>query len=130
MSIRRKLFALALLAVGCKTAPVAAPGESAQLTRAKQLIEATAADFEQLAATLDGADDLGRRAAGEKLRRTLESRRAEGEALSKQLSEEERQRLRQFGVNRLRPAVIAVEKKLGTDKAEAPAPQAATPTAG
>ena len=83
----------------------------------------------QIAATLDSADDAARRAAGEKLRRALESRRGEGETLAKQLSEEERQKLRQFGLQRLRPAVLAVEKKLGTDPATAPA-QAATPSAG
>lgn len=130
MKLRRSLLTLILVAAACRSAPAAAPGESAQLTRAKQLVEATAADFEQLAASLDGADDLGRRAAGEKLRRALESRRADGEALAKQLSEEERQKLRQFGIARLRPAVLAVEKKLGTDKAAIPNPAAATATSG
>ncbi len=130
MHVRRTLPVLFCVALACRSTPVAVPGESAQLTRAKQLVEATAADFEQLAAALDGADDAARRAAGEKLRRTLDTRRAEGEALAKQLSEEERQKLRQFGVSRLRPAVLAVEKKLGTDKAAAPAAEAATATSG
>ena len=127
-----RLLVLALVIVtasaACRSAP-AVGGESAQLTRAKQLIEASAADLAQIAATLDSADDAARRAAGEKLRRALESRRGEGETLAKQLSEEERQKLRQFGLQRLRPAVLAVEKKLGTDPATAPA-QAATPSAG
>ncbi|MBM4345970.1 MAG: hypothetical protein FJ100_21560 [Deltaproteobacteria bacterium] len=130
MFARTVLLVCSLALAACRAAPPAAPGESAHLTRAKQLVEATAGDFEQLAATLHGADDEARRAAGEKLRRALESRRAEGEALAKQLSEEERQKLRQFGVSRLRPAVLAVEKQLGTDKPHAAPADAPTATAG
>ena len=107
--------------IACKS-PAAAPADSANLARAKQLVEATAADFEQIAGQLDTADPAQKRAAGERLRRALDSRRQEGENLQKILTEDEKQKLREFGQSRLRPAVLAVEKKLGAE------PQAVAPS--
>lgn len=122
--IARIVVALAIAVSACRSAPVG--GESANLARAKQLVDATAADLDQLAARVDGADAAQKRAAGERLRRSLESRRTDGEALQKLLTDEEKQRLREYGARKLRPAVLALEKKLGS-AAAVPAADPATP---
>ncbi|MSQ83375.1 MAG: hypothetical protein EXR77_10900 [Myxococcales bacterium] len=127
----RTLMALAALSCACRTAPVAV-GESANLAQAKKLVGATAADMEQLAVELEGADADKKRQAGARLRRALEVRRQEGETVQRALSEEERVKLREFGQQRLRPAVLAVERKLGLapQASSAPAPEPApAPTA-
>ena len=120
-------------AVACKSPPAAEPGDSPALTRAKAMVDQTARDFEALTAQAQGAqtDPEQLRALGERLRRGLESHRTEGEALNKQLTDDEKQGLKAFGVRRLVPAVRALEAKLGTtaDPPSLAAPEPATAVA-
>lgn len=136
MSMKMLVVLSCLAFAACKPAPAVEAADSPALTKAKALVEQTARDFEALAA--QAGPDVARpetanpeqlRALGERLRRGLESHRAEGEALNKQLTDDEKQRLRAFGQRRLVPAVRALEAKLGTAAANPAPPEPATPTA-
>ncbi|MBI5608046.1 MAG: hypothetical protein HY902_04140 [Deltaproteobacteria bacterium] len=118
---------LAALTLGCTPQPSPEAGESANLTKAKALVEASAKDFETAAAAVPpaGSNPDEARAVGARLRQAFEARRSEGEALQKLLTEDEKRKLQEFGLKRLVPAVAKLEAKLGTDKpAAAPAPTA------
>ncbi len=136
--------ALALQTLACAPQPPPEPGESANLAKAKALVEASAKDFEAAATDLPaaGANPDQARAVGVRLRKQFEARRSEGEALQKLLSDDEKRKLQEFGLKRLVPAVSKLEEKLGTahaagQPAVAPAqpatataaPAAATPAA-
>lgn len=118
------LWALAPTAAGCRpAAPVSAEGESPALRQAKALIDQNAEAFEaavKAAAGVDSQPDKARQL-GEQLRKGLEARKAEAEALEKKLTEEDRVKLREYGRSRLAPAVTALEKQLlGTTAPSAP----------
>ena len=133
MTLRILMMILMTITLACKSPPPAEPGDSPALTRAKAMVDQTARDFEALAAQAQGAqaDPEQLRALGERMRRGLEARRTEGEALNKQLTDDEKQRLKAFGVRRLVPAVRALEAKLGTtaDPPALAAPEPSTATA-
>lgn len=132
-----RLIIPTLLLVACCACRAAPPaGESANLTRAKALVEDTAKDFEKLIQQSDGleGDPARSRALGDRLRRAIESRRSEAEALAKVLTEDEKTQLQAFGKQRLAPLVQRLETKLNTLPRQAaptaPEPTAVTPTAG
>ena len=77
--------ALALQTLACAPQPPPEPGESANLAKAKALVEASAKDFEAAATDLPaaGANPDQARAVGVRLRKQFEARRSEGEALQK-----------------------------------------------
>ncbi len=120
LEMTKKLFAtaLAILALGCTPQPTPEAGESANLAKAKALVEASAKDFEAAAEAVPaaGSNPDEARAVGARLRKSFEARRSEGEALQKLLSDDEKRKLQEFGMKRLVPAVAKLEAKLGTDK--------------
>jgi hypothetical protein len=125
----RLLIVPLLVAVCAACRPTPQPGESANLARAKALVDQTAQDFEQLIRQGDGleGDPQRSRALGERLRRAIEGRRAEGEALAKALTDDEKTRLQAYGKQRLAPLVQQLETKLNTLPRQ-PAPTAPEPT--
>lgn len=121
---------LTALMLGCTPQPSPEAGESANLAKAKALVEASAKDFEAAADAVPaaGSNPDEARAVGARLRKAFEARRSEGEALQKLLTEDEKRKLQEFGLKRLVPAVAKLEAKLGTDKpAATPAPTPAAP---
>lgn len=135
-----RAVATGLLACACSPQPPSGPVDSANLTKAKALVEATAKDFERAAAAADDAakDPEKARAIGARLRKDMEGRRSDGEALQRVLTDDEKRKLQDFGLQRLAPAVRKLEDKLGTAGPQpapttaapaAPAPASATPAA-
>ncbi len=115
----------ALAASGCRQAAApAVAGESAALRQAKALIDRNASEFELAVQGAVGIDSNPERAKalGDQLRKGLESRRTEAEALEKKLTEEDKTKLREYGRQRLLPAVQALEKKLASAPAVTGAP--------
>lgn len=133
-NLKRGLIVAALFAFfgsGCRPAPAPADAtESAALRQAKALIDRNASEFELAVQGAVGIDSNPERAKalGEQLRKGLESRRSDAEALEKKLTEEDKTKLREYGRQRLLPAVQALEKKLASAPAVTGAP--ALPNAG
>lgn len=136
------MLAVCLVALGLSSGcrPAAAPTEvpeSAALRQAKALIDRNASEFELAVEGAKGIDSNPERAKalGEQLRKGLEARRSEAEALEKKLTEDDKTKLREYGRKRLLPAVQALESKLasapaatgspGVPSAAEPAPAAA-----